>query len=29
MVSGRHWAIKRVRTRFRDHVAELLTQERG
>lgn len=28
-VTPRHSAIKRVRTRFRDHVAELLTQERG
>ncbi len=28
-VTGRHSAMKRVRTRFRDHVAELLTQVRG
>ena len=28
-VTGRHSVMKRVRTRFRDHVAELLTQVRG
>jgi hypothetical protein len=28
-VTGRHSVMKRVRTRFRDHVAELLGQVRG